>query len=237
MNSYNIAGLTVNFEPFGITLDRAKPYLCNYTDSPDFTISVKEEMLESYIQKHPEYDRSMAYYFVSGFLFYRYLLKYDGFMLHSSAIGYDGYAYLFSGQSGIGKSTHTRLWHEVLGDKVYVINDDKPAVKIENGVVMAYGTPWSGKHDISKNVGHAVKGIAFINRSETNKISVMDKKLSAVHIVNQLTGNFSSERWEKVLSLVDKVIDSVPVYRLECNMQKEAAMLSIETMSGGKNEN
>lgn len=238
MNTYNIAGLTVNFEPYGVTQERAQKYICEYTENSDITIAVSDAALCDYMRKHPDYDRDWAYYMVSGFLFYRKLLDFDGFMLHSSAVGFDGSAYLFSGQSGIGKSTHVSLWKKQLSDAAFIINDDKPAIRIQNGKAIAYGTPWSGKNDISENVGLAVKGISFINRGEQNSITAMDKKLAAVHIINQLTGNFTDERWEKILSLVDKLIDTVPVYRLVCNISDEAARLSIKTMTGGDvNEN
>ena len=71
-------------------------------------------------------------YIYTGSYFHHLLLKYNGCMLHSSGVVVDGYAYLFSANSGTGKSTHTGLWLEHFKDKAYIINDDKPVLKKEN---------------------------------------------------------------------------------------------------------
>ena len=72
-------------------------------------------------------------------------------LLHSSAVVVDGYAYLFSADSGTGKSTHTGLWKQHFGDRAYIINDDKPAIRKVDGEWYVFGTPWSGKTDTSVN--------------------------------------------------------------------------------------
>ena len=69
----------------------------------------------------------------------------DTVALHGSCIVYKGKAVLFLGESGTGKSTHTRLWREnIAGSKL--LNDDSPIVRYEEGGVWVYGSPWSGKY-------------------------------------------------------------------------------------------
>lgn len=47
----------------------------------------------------------------------------------------DGKAYMFSAPSGTGKSTHAKLWRDCFGDRVTMINDDKPLIKFrEDGI-------------------------------------------------------------------------------------------------------
>ena len=83
----------------------------------------------------------------------------------------DGQAYLFSADSGVGKSTHSRLWQQVFGDqRVTIINDDKPALRLRDGVWYVYGTPWSGKYGLNHNLCYPLAGICFLERSKTNKI-------------------------------------------------------------------
>lgn len=60
------------------------------------------------------------------------LAFYDVFLMHGSAIAVDGKSFLFTAKSGTGKSTHTRLWREYLADRVIMINDDKPLLRIES---------------------------------------------------------------------------------------------------------
>lgn len=63
------------------------------------------------------------------------MVDYDTFVFHGSVIAVEGQAYLFTAKSGTGKSTHTRLWREMLGDKAVMVNDDKPMLRVtESGV-------------------------------------------------------------------------------------------------------
>lgn len=233
MKTYSIAGLTVNMEAFGRTEKQAEKYLADYTDSADIKLNVSQKAVDKYADYLGTGDKSDGYYLASGFEFYRALLNFDGFMLHSSAVCVDGKAYLFSGQSGVGKSTHTRLWTELLADKCVILNDDKPAIRVMNdGQILAYGTPWSGKTDKNENMGVPLKAICFISRGKQNRIEKLDKKKAAMFIISQCTKNFRQEQWEKILSLIDIVVENIKVYQLYCNTDISAAKLCYDTLSG-----
>lgn len=232
MSSYNIAGLTVNFEPLGRTEKQARRYLAAPCASPDVTLRVRPGLVDKYMAEHPELDRDSAYYLVSGIEFYHKLSAFDGMLLHSSALMLDGKAYLFSGQCGIGKSTHAAYWRRLLGDRVTVLNDDKPAVRIIDGVPYAFGTPWSGKHDMSENAGAPIGGVCFISRGTDNEITRLPPRVAAARIIDQSGKASSEERWGRVLSVIDRTVASVPVYLLRCIDDVSAARLSVRTMTG-----
>ena len=80
------------------------------------------------------------------------LFTYDTQLFHGSVIAVDGEAYLFTAKSGTGKSTHTRLWREMLGDKAVMVNDDKPFLRVMDDHVLVYGSPWNGKHGLGCNM-------------------------------------------------------------------------------------
>ena len=93
---------------------------------------------------------------------------YDTFLFHGSAIAVDGTAYLFTAKSGTGKSTHTRLWRELLGDRAVMVNDDKPLIRVNaDGTAVAYGTPWDGKHRLSSNIAVPLRVICILNGLRT----------------------------------------------------------------------
>ena len=92
------------------------------------------------------------------------LIGKDTLMLHGSTVAVDGQAYLFTAPCGTGKSTHTRLWREVFGDRAVMVNDDKPFLKITDGAVIACGSPWTGKHGLGSNVSFPMKGICILSR-------------------------------------------------------------------------
>ncbi|MFR5584255.1 MAG: hypothetical protein ACLTLQ_10945 [[Clostridium] scindens] len=68
--------------------------------------------------------------FLQALSFIENLFRKGGMMLHASAVEVDGKAYLFSADSGTGKSTHTKQWQNYFGkERALIINDDKPAIR------------------------------------------------------------------------------------------------------------
>lgn len=226
---YKIAGLKVKMDCFGRTLAQAEPYRCEPFDEPEIVIEASKEEIS---QKYSQFADEIGEHMVTGAHFYRQLLDYDGMMLHSSAVVVDGKAYLFTADSGTGKSTHTRLWLEKFADSAFILNDDKPALRLEDGTWYAYGTPWSGKEDISVDIRVPVAGIAVVYRSQTNTIEPF-KGVAVIHaILKQVNRPASKEYREKLLELMDKLITRVPIWKLQCNMNPEAAEVSYRAMSG-----
>lgn len=157
-----------------------------------------------------------------------------GVMLHSSCISYDGQAVLFSANSGTGKSTHTSLWKKVFKDKVEYINDDKPILWFEDGKAYACGTPWSGKTDLNTNVKCPIAGIVFLERGEKNEI----EEVSVKEILMTLFSNIiipveAKELARQVLDVYTKIVTHTKIYRLKCNMDDEAALVSKNKILGG----
>lgn len=107
------------------------------------------------------------------FLFAQAVLKHDGVFVHASCVSMEGNSYLFLGKSGTGKSTHARQWLQAFPD-CRLLNDDNPALRIEDGKVMVYGTPWSGKTSCYKNEGYPVAGIARLRQAKTNSFSPLE---------------------------------------------------------------
>ena len=159
------------------------------------------------------------------------LLSCDTLLFHGSVIAVDGEGYLFTAKSGTGKSTHTRLWREYFGERAIMVNDDKPLLHITDSGVTAYGTPWDGKHRLSTNIAVPLKGICILTRDTTNHIEPAE--LHAVYplIVQQTNRSLSADGMKQTLSLIDRMLKVVPVYRLGCNMDIEAARVAYEGMN------
>lgn len=232
-NYYNVAGLTIKMNTFGKTSLQAEPYRIHNIEKPDVVISTDGYELE---KLWPTLSVDSREYMATGVLFYKALLNYDGMMLHSSAVVVDDRAYLFTANCGTGKSTHTSLWLKLFGDRAFVLNDDKPALRCENGIWYAYGTPWSGKHDISRNVRVPLAGIAVLERGEENVIS----RFNGIDAINQIIRQVNKPKFPeyriKMLNNVDKLFREIPIWKLKCNMDPEAAIVSYEAMSGQKLE-
>ncbi len=232
-NKYIIAGLkvlmTVHYE---MLQQRSEKYLASFEGEPDFVIEAPAEIMDKMRKESPFLSDAQREYIITSAHFYNYLLEHDGFLLHSSAISYDGKAYLFSADCGTGKSTHTRLWREYLGDAVVKINDDKPAVRLIDGVFCAIGTPWSGKTAENENVIVPIGGVVLLERGLVNKIEPAEKRDTVMKLLRQTFFPPRRENTDRMADLLDKFIRSVPAYRLECDMSEEAVKTSFEALTG-----
>lgn len=162
------------------------------------------------------------------------LLEFDTILFHGSVIGVDGQCYLFTAKSGTGKSTHTRLWREMLGERAVMVNDDKPFLHIQDGVVTAYGTPWNGKHRLGENISVPLKAICILERGAENRIEAISSREALAMILQQTYRPRDPRRLGKYLELLDGLTDSVTFYHLRCNVDPQAAVVSYEAMSGRK---
>lgn len=147
----------------------------------------------------------------------------DTLMVHASVVVNNGNAYMFLGRSGTGKSTHSRLWLEHIAD-TYLLNDDNPVVRMVDGQVYIYGTPWSGKTPCYKNEFHPLKAVVRLSQAPYNRIG----RFAPLQAFASLMPSCSCMRWDSpsVAALhktVEKVIGVVPGYGLECLPDKEAA--------------
>lgn len=229
---YKIANLIVKMSTFGRILYQAYPYRCEKSKT-DITIYSNSKRLN---ECQPHLSEDACEYISTGASFYRQLLNFDGLMLHASAVVVDGHAYLFSAKSGTGKSTHTKLWLENFGDKAFILNDDKPALRLEDGVWYAYGTPWSGKYDISVNARVPLGGICMIHRSEENEIQRFNGPKAIFALLEQTIRPADHGLRAKLMDLLDKLMTMVPIWQMGCNMDPEAAVVSYEAMSRGRKE-
>lgn len=239
MSLYKIADLVVELNCYQTTLDNAKKYIIKDADEylkPDIVITTDLVKLKK-LPTRGNYTDDVATYLFEGIEFARQLLKFNGVWIHASAVVVDGDAYLFSAPCGTGKSTHTSKWLELFGDKAFIINDDKPAVRIIDDEYWVYGTPWSGKHDISVNTKAKLKGICFLHRAETNSIKFMDKASAVKEILDTSHFRTTAEQMMKKLEILDKIVRNVPIYEMGCTPTIEAAKMAYEFMSteGGKN--
>ena len=229
---YKIAGLTVKMDSFGRTEEQALPYRCDPAE-PDMVI---QSDWKSFQQRQPHLNDEDCEYLCTGGSFYRQLLQFDGMLLHASAVVVDGRAYLFSAPCGTGKSTHTKLWLQVFGDRAVILNDDKPALRHENGVWYAYGTPWSGKHDISSNIRVPVAGICFLYQAKENTIEPFGGAKAIFSLLEQTARPAGADLRMQLMTLLDRLMAQVPVWRMGCNMDPQAALVSYETMSAGRKD-
>ncbi len=223
------------------------PYMAEYCrdylvdTTPDFIIettleditferekSAREDALEGIPTRHfsDAYLETLAVYRRIAVR----MTDYDTFLFHGSALAMDGEGYLFTARSGVGKSTHARLWREVFGDRVTVVNDDKPLLRITDAGAMVYGTPWDGKHRLSTNIAVPLKGICFLERDATNHIEPVTPQKAYPLLLQQTYRPDDPAALARTLHLIDRLATSTGLYALGCNMEPAAAQVSYAGM-------
>ena len=222
MALYEIAGLLVEMTVSGRTQKQAAAYAAPASGTPDIVLLSDPERILKYNPHLQTLD--MAEYMSLGTSFAKRLLDFDGFQLHASAVVLEGKAYLFSAPPGTGKSTHTKKWCRLFGARH--LNDDKPAVRCMNGVWTAYGTPWSGKNDLSSPEGAPIGAVVFLKRGDTNSIRKLQPAQAVPYLISQLLRYLTKEAMERQMELADLFLRDVPVWELTCRNDDEAAWVS-----------
>lgn len=224
---------------FPSTRDFCRDYLTE--ESPVFSVAVFAEDISFEREKSIREDekegipvRRFSDEYLETLALYRKiavkLLDFDTLLFHGSAIAVDGEGYLFTAKSGAGKSTHTRLWREMFGQRAVMVNDDKPLLKISMDKVIVYGTPWDGKHRLSSNISVPLKAICILGRSETNRIGPISKSKALPVLIQQSYRPADRMAMTKTMTLVDRLGSNVKLYELHCNMKAEAAQIAFDGM-------
>ena len=233
----------------GITTpsERTRLYCQDYltSEQPDWSVTISSEDIESekaLVRRNNARKGTTPPPFTDQYLeviaLYRKIaermLRDDTLLFHGSVIAVDGEAYLFTAASGTGKSTHTRLWRQIFGDRAVMVNDDKPLLTITKSGVTASGTPWCGKHRLSTNITVPLKAICILERGQENKIEPISASQALPMLLQECHRPEAPDKLVRLLDLLDQMISKVALYRLQCNMEPEAAIVAYSGM-GGKN--
>ena len=207
---------------------------------PDLVVETTQEDIEYEREKsirEDEIEHIPIRHFSDGYLetlaVYRKIAEkmpeYDTILVHGSCVAVDGVGYLFTAKSGTGKSTHTRLWRQELGERAVMVNDDKPLIRIADGQAVVYGTPWNGKHRLGENISAPLKAVCVLERGKENRI-VKAEKSEVYHMLLQQTHRpCDPAMLARTLMLLDNM-GKIGLYKLSCNMDISAAQVAYNGM-------
>ena len=158
-------------------------------------------------------------------------LPYGTLAIHSSCIIYNNKAVMFLGESGTGKSTHTRLWRENI-DGAFLLNDDSPMVRVEDGKVWVYGSPWSGKTPCYRNERYELQACVRLSQAPHNRIRKLPLLQAYASLHPSCAPEFAYDDglYDDVSRTLGQMLSVVPVYHLECLPDADAARLSCQTV-------
>ena len=158
--------------------------------------------------------------------FFLFFAQRQGFFaLHSASILYRGQAWLFSGHSGMGKSTHTNLWKEQFG--VEIINGDLNLIGwSESGHFIVYGMPWCGTSGIASTKSYPLGGIVLLGRSDHDHFETLSHDQKIVRVMQRMISPVWTENMlDANLTCAAKLAGEVPIHYLLCTKEPSAAQV------------
>lgn len=153
--------------------------------------------------------------------------------LHGSCIVYQGQGIVFLGESGTGKSTHTRLWQEHVPGAT-LLNDDSPVIRWEEGEIQIYGSPWSGKTPCYKAECYPLAGCVRLRQAPFNRLTKLPvlQAYGALHPSCPPEFAYDEELCDEVSKTLDCLLRTVSVYELACLPDKEAVQIVQSALFG-----
>ncbi len=242
-NTYRIADRSITVVSLHDTVHRLCADYRAAGAAPDFTVETTQADIDFERARAAREDAAEGIptrRFSDGYLetlaVYRGIAErmpaWDTVLIHGSCVAVDGAGYLFAAASGIGKSTHARLWRELLGDRAVMVNDDKPMIRLTDGGPMVYGTPWDGKHRLSANIAVPLRAICLLERAETNAIRRVSAAEAYPKLLQQIYRPLDSAAMQRTLFLLDRLAASAALWRLWCRPDLEAAQVAYDALTG-----
>ena len=189
-----------------------------------FFTKIKKDGTEALICYHPTSPSLLTepLFHVMRFL-YLYLAQKNGcYIMHSASILYQDRAWLFSGSSGTGKSTHTNMWQRLF--HVPVINGDLNLITLKNGTAFVCGIPWCGTSGLFDTKDYPLGGIVHLKQSGEIKVTPLPSGEKALFTAQRLISPaWNQELFKKNIDFSEQISNLVPVLRLACRADEESA--------------
>ena len=236
MIKINVSGLNVQIDnKYSYLENLCKDYFCDF-EVADIEVSASDDEIRNNraISKR---DFSDGYF--ESVCVYRKICKllplHNRLMLHSSVVKSSGNTVAFTGDSGAGKTTHTKFLLDNFGESLKVVNGDKPIIHIEKNKILAYGTPWRGEEGFGENTSAELSIICFIEKAYENRIEKVDNSKIVSLLLEQFITPSLPKALSKHLELVDILARKCEFYKLYCKADNSAAILSYNTFFKRRN--
>lgn len=178
------------------------------------------------VRKNPHNSRIRAKTILDSMEVEHLVARNNGFVFHCSFIEWNGKAILFTAPSETGKSTQADLWNKYRNTEI--INGDRAAVRLADGVLLAEGIPFSGSSAYCKNSSLPIAAIVYLAQAPVTTIRRMKGYEAFFRIWEGVSVNtWYREDMERVSAVVQKVAEGIPVYHMPCTPD-ESAVIALE---------
>ena len=207
-----------------VFLPNYTPFLTDEKDGTYMFIIRVNDVPADELRTHVDISAMLSYAFST--------VEAQTLLFHSSVVIRGGKAYMFLGQSGTGKSTHSQQWLLAFDD-ARLLNDDNPVVRLlPDGSVRVYGSPWSGKTPCYKNEQAPVAALVQLAQAPHNEIVPLRMTQAYPYMLASVSGlKLQPQMMNRLYESIAQILERVPVYKLECLPNLEAARLCAQKCS------
>ena len=143
------------------------------------------------------------------------LVDYNCFRIHGAALAVDQRGYIFTANSGTGKTTHMQLWLKNY-QNAYIVNGDQPIVQVGQDIKVC-GSPWCGKEGYNTNIAVPLKAIVIMERSTDNAIVEISMGEALAELIHQTYRPSDATKMRKTLQLLSLLDGKIKFYRFRFN--------------------
>ncbi len=216
-----LAGMDDGYNPYRIYgTDTGYTWVTRKKDDIQHAYSITKDFSKWSLIIDNSNDYLSSFFNLSHIFSYSVIPK-NGIVFHGIILEWNGRGILLCAHSGVGKTTHARLWRDY--ENALIINGDRALCCINNSRWYAFGCPWSGSSGEHINRSVPISAIVFINRSECNKVSEISRYKGALSLISHaFAPSWNTDMMSEALNTINNIVDSVPVYNLECTPDVDA---------------
>lgn len=240
MNYYQIGNHAIEYSfIYPETADFFERFSCNESKNENHTVlsvhTTKERMEEAAKRRGLTIRYSPgAEYDVLALDTSSAMVPYGAFLFHSVAFEYRGKAIVFTGPSGIGKTTQYAQWKRLLRDEIKVISGDMPVMSFrDDGSIWMMPSPWNGKEHLHSDHQAPLGGIIVLEQAQINTITRISPVESILPVYSQMCLDRSDKELIRLaFQMEDRLLRKIPVWRLSSRGDLDSARLCHETITG-----
>ena len=236
-----IAGIKIEVEcKYHIVLNFCHKYLASF-EKPDFVVRASSEDLIA--GRLPDAEKmnhftGVAFRFADEYIessvicqkITEEMISFNTLLMHGSVVAKDGYAYMFTAPSGVGKTTRTKIFRNLYPDSI-IVNGDKPFIKVTSTEVVACGTPWCGKEGWNTNIMVPLRAIFLLERvkdGEESSVEEISLGKAFPFLLQQTYRSKKPELMRKTLQLLKLFDGKLKIYKYRSSPTEESVRLAYE---------
>ena len=197
------------------------------TDKVDFSVSVTDEDI---LMEAEATEEKFSNGYLESIAIYRKIAErlpeYGAVVFHGVVLCDKDEAYIVAAKSGTGKTTHARLWLKEFGDDVFILNGDKPIIRIIDGTPYACGTPWKGKEGYGVPGMKKLSAIAMIVRDKDPAVEPLGIGEASLALASQTYIPESEKCAPLALRVISGLIKTLNFYKIRANMDSLSARVA-----------